>query len=248
MGDRERGQGVVEGKTVMATGFKKCNICGCSKELSSFNKSSKTKDGYDTQCKSCQHDEYTRSTRYIVAREKRERRALLKAQPERQCTKCGVTKPLSDFSLRRSGYHTICKSCKVEYSRQWVERNKERSQHYRAEYRATNREKYKQYFRLHHMAHPEKQRARNQKRKAILRNIKGSFTGEELKSLFARQKGKCAVCKMSIKQKYHIDHVVPISRGGDNYICNIQLLCPSCNLSKHNKDSICFMQTRGFLC
>jgi 5-methylcytosine-specific restriction endonuclease McrA len=74
------------------------------------------------------------------------------------------------------------------------------------------------------------------------------ITGEELKSLFARQRGKCVVCKRSIKKEFHIDHIVPVSRGGDNYIQNIQLLCPSCNLSKHSKDSVCFMQSRGFLC
>ena len=34
---------------------------------------------------------------------------------------------------------------------------------------------------------------------------------------------------------YHVDHVVPLSRGGGNGVDNICLACPSCNSSKNNK-------------
>jgi 5-methylcytosine-specific restriction endonuclease McrA len=35
------------------------------------------------------------------------------------------------------------------------------------------------------------------------------------------------------EQSYHIDHMIPLSRGGSNWPSNLQLLCPRCNLSKH---------------
>ena len=33
----------------------------------------------------------------------------------------------------------------------------------------------------------------------------------------------------------HIDHILPLSRGGENVDDNAQLLCPYCNLSKGSK-------------
>ncbi|MBU9359553.1 HNH endonuclease [Burkholderia multivorans] len=43
------------------------------------------------------------------------------------------------------------------------------------------------------------------------------------------------------------DDIEPLARGGSNDIANIQLLCRTCNLSKHARDPVEFMQSRGFL-
>jgi 5-methylcytosine-specific restriction endonuclease McrA len=39
-------------------------------------------------------------------------------------------------------------------------------------------------------------------------------------------------CGRSILSGYHIDHVIPVSRGGLHEIGNLQLLTPRCNLRK----------------
>jgi len=73
-------------------------------------------------------------------------------------------------------------------------------------------------------------RARAQRRKAI-----GSHTSDDIKQLFQRQNGICAACSVSIADGCHLDHIVPLKRGGTNNPDNLQLLCQPCNLSKGSK-------------
>lgn len=65
--------------------------------------------------------------------------------------------------------------------------------------------------------------------------------------LFILQKGKCACCKKPLGNKYHLDHIIPLSRGGANTDENIQLLRGICNQQKSATDPVTFMQRRGFL-
>lgn len=63
----------------------------------------------------------------------------------------------------------------------------------------------------------------------------GSFTREDIALMFKNQKGRCWYCQKSIKKGYHIEHRVPISRGGSSDPSNLVLSCAFCNLSKHDK-------------
>jgi 5-methylcytosine-specific restriction endonuclease McrA len=92
--------------------------------------------------------------------------------------------------------------------------------------------------------HASVQRAR---RRALLNAAQGSHTAQELRDLFAKQKGKCAYCFKSIKSGYHADHIRPIARGGSNWITNIALACPTCNLRKNAKDPIRWALENGRL-
>lgn len=96
-------------------------------------------------------------------------------------------------------------------------------------------------------AHPENRKANKHKHRARLKNAEGSFTADDIKLLLKRQHGNCVVCGKNIKKKYHIDHVMPLARGGSNKPSNLQLLCPDCNFRKNAKHPIDFMQEEGFL-
>lgn len=76
----------------------------------------------------------------------------------------------------------------------------------------------------------------NGRRRAIKNGAKGSHTQGEWE-LLKRQYGfACPACRRSEPEvKLTEDHIIPLSRGGSDYIENIQPLCRSCNSAKHTK-------------
>lgn len=61
------------------------------------------------------------------------------------------------------------------------------------------------------------------------------------------QRWKCAICRIGIKCAYHVDHIMPIAKGGKHEPRNLQLLCATCNVRKNSKDPIAYMQEVGRL-
>lgn len=73
-------------------------------------------------------------------------------------------------------------------------------------------------------------------RRARLKGAAGSFTYREWTELKKKYNNTCPMCKKKEPEiKLTIDHKIPISRGGSNYIENIQPLCERCNSVKNNK-------------
>jgi 5-methylcytosine-specific restriction endonuclease McrA len=94
---------------------------------------------------------------------------------------------------------------------------------------------------------PEATRASRHRYRARKRAAEGTHSAEELKALFERQGGKCVYCRTKLGKRYHADHIKPLSKGGSNWISNIQLSCAPCNLSKQAFDPITFAQRLGRL-
>jgi len=117
-----------------------------------------------------------------------------------------------------------------------------------AAYRASHPEKTNASVAKYRTAHPEVLKIQTHNRRVRKISNGGKLSIEAVPLIFLRQKGKCAICRTSLKKtSYHLDHIVPLFRGGKNINSNIQLTCPKCNLSKGSKDPIQFMQERGFL-
>ena len=129
----------------------------------------------------------------------------------------------------------------------WQKANPERVRANYSAWRKANPEKASAAIAAWHKANPEKSRAIVTNRRARVKGAEGQHTAKEIKQLLARQKCRCVVCKKSIEDGYHEDHIVPLSRGGSNCIRNIQLLCPTCNCRKGSKPPVKFMQEMGFL-
>lgn len=78
-------------------------------------------------------------------------------------------------------------------------------------------------------------RINSSQRRAREKGIEGSYTREDIQSQYKRQKGKCYWCGIKL-QKFHIDHIIPITRpGSTNWLYNLVLSCGPCNTSRQNK-------------
>jgi len=83
---------------------------------------------------------------------------------EKTCTKCGKTKPLSEFHkqrARRDGHRPACKECACAASREWNRANKERVLAVNRVYYAANKEQVLAAHRVYYAANKEQVLAAN---------------------------------------------------------------------------------------
>ncbi len=91
----------------------------------------------------------------------------------------------------------------------------------------------RQYARIYRQTHFEWVRANNHRRRAYERNNGGTHVSADIQQQYKNQRGKCYYCKKKVGKTYHVDHVIPLSKGGSNGPENIVIACPRCNLRKN---------------
>lgn len=155
--------------------------------------------------------------------------------PTRLCRKCGENKPSSEFHrdrTRSDGLHPYCKACikayhdtivetKAETNRRWQKANAGKVVGYTSKWRQSN---------------PDMARQNGRRYWASRQGATGDYTLAEWQALCSWFGNVCVACgKAGIA--LHADHIVPLTKGGTNYIENIQPLCSPCNASKGNRRS-----------
>lgn len=64
-------------------------------------------------------------------------------------------------------------------------------------------------------------------------NKRRKFTDYEKKTIYANGNGRCAICGRPITfSEMTVDHKIPLSKGGDNAVSNLQPACLTCNMLK----------------
>ena len=173
------------------------------------------------------------------------------------CVKCGITAE-SSFFVKSS-----CKTCVKEYRAAYYKTNKDKAIAQMQKWSETNRERSREIKKKWSDANPEKQREAiaawqvtnkerfdESKKKWSAENSdklrthcvnrrrklsEGTLSLDIVNTLLVRQVGNCAGCGKHLNGDYHIDHVLPIAKGGSNTDDNVQLLHSRCNLIKAAK-------------
>lgn len=94
---------------------------------------------------------------------------------------------------------------------------------------------------------PEAARSRGRNYRARFKGAEGFHTGDDIKDLFVKQRGRCVYCGTKLSTGYHVDHITPLAKGGSNWPSNLQLTCNKCNNQKRATDPVEYARRIGLL-
>lgn len=228
---------------------KVCTKCGELKQFNDFYKSNRIKCGYQNPCKNCQK-EY-----------RKKKPTAIRTDIGKSCTKCNVFKPFSEFAKNNQsfdGYRPCCKACNNARNKEYAKKNKEKIKNKKHNYYLENKEtitnRTKEYYQENKEYYKDYQIKYREENYDILYNLTVKrrsydfhveFTPLQRKKIIERDNYTCQYCGIKVHDrrngnwntfdKAHIDHIIPISKGGNSEPNNLQVLCRTCNLSKSNK-------------
>lgn len=173
------------------------------------------------------------------------------------CTKCGEEFPATtEFFCKqktgRFGLQAECKVCHRKYykdnkeryaatNKKWRKNNKEKcatdmkewyknNREWIVEYRKDNKEKLAVDNAKWWKDNPGKRNAYEAKRRAL--KLKQTPVLTEVQQ---HQIDLIYKIRDELGSNYHVDHIIPVSKGGQTHPDNLQIVLKSYNLQKHNK-------------
>lgn len=162
------------------------------------------------------------------------------------CTKCRVEKDLAMFSPSKRGLHGVqstCKQCYAEIRRQYYKANPEKYKQVAKMYAKENYGKVLERNNRYRQSNPEKlkewKRKDRQKNKArilsdnaLRRSMTKGSNSPEIVQIYALRDFYIA---MSMGESFHVDHIIPVSKGGAHAAWNLQVIPAIDNLRKGDK-------------
>jgi 5-methylcytosine-specific restriction endonuclease McrA len=138
---------------------------------------------------------------------------------------------------------------KRDYANKWYKANRGKILRQIRTRHLANPERRRSIWRKDLQANPDRYRIKNRNRLARKRAALGKHTAEDIAAILKAQNHRCAYCRTKLRKgrSTHIDHIIPLARGGSNDRKNLQALCSTCNTTKSAKDPIEFAQELGLL-
>lgn len=219
---------------------KECSKCGKDKPLSEYYRRADSPDGYRSYCKQCKNTQQKKWDKNNEERLREYKRSYYREnymgteeqkQKARHWNKEYYSRNQEEMLQRAKEYRESengKRKIRAYRRRDYV---KEKQRERAAEYYSTEKgkEKRKRWRRKNKNIVNASTRIRRHKRRAN----GGEFTDTEWERLVKMCDGRCVCC--GSKEQLTVDHIVPVSAGGDSNITNIQPLCLSCNSSKQAK-------------
>lgn len=157
----------------------------------------------------------------------------------------------AQWRRKNPDYVYVASELSKQNSRKWREKNKDKMRAYFIKWKNKNPAVYSEARKKFSLNNAEKiksdRKAHTQNRRQWAKANGGRISSDLSSKLFILQGGKCACCSEPLSDTFHLDHIIPLSRGGKNEDRNIQLLLPACNLRKGAKDPIDYMREMGKL-
>ena len=143
-----------------------------------------------------------------------------------------------------------------EYNKNYYEKNKDKRKEYLKEYNKNyyenNKDKIKEYKKEYHKKYYEhnkdKRKGYTHKRRSLKLGNGGSYTKAQWLDTLEYFDYKCAYTGECIKHNCHVEHIVPLSKGGTSYIWNLVPSTASANLSKQNRDMEEWYREQEYFC
>lgn len=168
---------------------------------------------------------------------------------EKQCTVCGKTKFIDEFGTRKGvkGARASCKQCDNNYQKAYYKKNIEKCRSQNRAIMARLRLTPEGGERQRGIARKCWQNGGRERQQAYLDRLKESnyfkwkarksyiwLTEEQLRELWEKQQGLCALTGRVLDHKAELDHIVPKTRGGKDTYENSQWLDGPVNQAKRN--------------
>lgn len=238
--------------------MKTCTKCGEAKSEAEFGKKADSRDGLQARCKACR--KAANKAWYEANRGKaiEYSAAYRAAHPERVCAANAAWRaenPERKREMHKAWYEANRGRVRAA-GKAWAEANPEKvlaskvkwkeanpGKHLAqgAAWRKANQERYRAGIIKWNMENPEVVRRYKQNRRARKLAAGGTLSRGLAGRLLVEQKGLCACCGRPLTE-WHLDHIVPLAKGGPNTDDNVQLLLPRCNLRKGAKTMDEYMQ------
>lgn len=230
---------------------KPCSVCKQTLPAATFSPDNRAKTGLQPACKKCATARRLAKRWENIEAEREKERARYHRNPGRREKNNQWRKANRDKVLegRRRWYEKVKDTPEYRaYVKSRREMTKEQKRQYDRERRAANPEYALQKAKEWNRRNPDKRKAIMFNYGAKRRAWKASgLTGVEVRDWAAKQKKVCYWCGIRCAKSYHVDHYVPLSRGGAHELDNLVISCGPCNIKKNAKDPIEFAQSIGKL-
>jgi 5-methylcytosine-specific restriction endonuclease McrA len=206
-----------------------------------FHSNKSKKDGFRSECKVCHCQEindYRINNPDRVRTSKRRSTAKNKdkvIERQRRYRSKNIVRERERGRIYRAQH---AEEIRERFAR-WAEENKDRMRENGQRWTAKNRGKVRASSKKWRLKNSQRVTIFSRNYKARKRSAEGTHTPADIAAQLKRQKGRCyyAACgHCKLNGKYHVDHVVPLTRTRpSNAPDNLVIACPSCNLKKGNK-------------